>query len=124
MLLLCVFTVDYNFFTANPQMFAVRNRFTNLQIKTLSPQFTDRFVEVPSTGLERLTYKLEIRIVFYQTLNVFKIFNIEPFSIFQIFNIDVFQYQALRNFVFYDVQFGCFLPHFGTNYSSSKIGLQ
>ena len=46
MLLLCGFAVDFNFFTANPQKFAVRNRSLNPQIKTLSP----RFVEVPSTG--------------------------------------------------------------------------
>ena len=33
------------FFTANPQMFAERNRFANPEIKTLSP----KFAEVPST---------------------------------------------------------------------------
>ena len=37
----CWFAVDFNFFTANPQMFAVRNRFANLQTKILSPQFAD-----------------------------------------------------------------------------------
>ena len=41
MLLICGFAVDFNFFTANPQMFAVRNRFANPQTKTLSPQFVD-----------------------------------------------------------------------------------
>ena len=51
MLLLCGFAVDFNFFTANPQMVAVRNRFANLRIKTLNPQFADRFAEVPSTAL-------------------------------------------------------------------------
>ena len=39
MLLICGFAVDFNFFTANPQMFAARNRFANPQTKTLSPQF-------------------------------------------------------------------------------------
>ena len=38
MLLLCGFAVDFNFL---PQMFAVRNRLANPQIKTLSPQFVD-----------------------------------------------------------------------------------
>ena len=41
MLLICGFAVNFNFFTANPQMFAVRNRFANPQTKTLSPQFAD-----------------------------------------------------------------------------------
>ena len=41
MLLICGFAVDFNFFTANPQMFAVRNRSANPQTKTLSPQFAD-----------------------------------------------------------------------------------
>ena len=41
MLLICEFAVDFNFFTANPQMFAVKNRFANPQTKTLSPQFAD-----------------------------------------------------------------------------------
>ena len=41
MLLVCGFAVDFNFFTADPQMFAVRNRFANPQTKTLSPQFAD-----------------------------------------------------------------------------------
>ena len=40
-LLICRFAVDFNFFTANPQKFAVRNRFSNPQTKTLSPQFAD-----------------------------------------------------------------------------------
>ena len=31
MLLICGFAVDYNFFTANPQMFAVGNRLANSQ---------------------------------------------------------------------------------------------
>ena len=38
MLLICG---RFQFFTANPQMFAVRNRFANPQTKTLSPQFAD-----------------------------------------------------------------------------------
>ena len=37
MLLICGLAVEFNFFSANPQMFAVRNRFANPQIKTLSP---------------------------------------------------------------------------------------
>ena len=41
MLLICGFAVDFNFFTANPKMFAVRNRFANPQTKTISPQFAD-----------------------------------------------------------------------------------
>ena len=41
MLLICGFAVDFNFFTTNPQMFAVRNWFANPQTKTLSPQFAD-----------------------------------------------------------------------------------
>ena len=41
MLLISRFAVDFNFFTANPQIFAVRNRFANSQTKTLSPQFAD-----------------------------------------------------------------------------------
>ena len=36
----------FQFSLANPQMFALRNRFANPQTKTLSPQFG----EVPSTG--------------------------------------------------------------------------
>ena len=34
MLLLCGFAVDFNFFTANPLMFAVRNRFANQNLKS------------------------------------------------------------------------------------------
>ena len=41
MLLIYGFEVDFNFFTAYPQMFAVRNRFANPQTKTLSPQLAD-----------------------------------------------------------------------------------
>ena len=36
MLLICGFEVDFSFFTTNPQMFAVRDRFANPQTKSLS----------------------------------------------------------------------------------------
>ena len=55
MLLIWGFAVDFNFFTANPQMFAARNRFANPQTKTLSPQFADL-----QTGLRKCP-ALEIR---------------------------------------------------------------
>ena len=41
MLLICGLAVDFNFFSANPQMFAVRIRFANPQTYTLSQQFAD-----------------------------------------------------------------------------------
>ena len=41
MLLICGFEVDFNFFTANLQMVAVKKRFANPQTETLSPQFAD-----------------------------------------------------------------------------------
>ena len=48
MLLICEFAVDFNFFTANPQMLAERNRFANPQTKTWSSQFSDL-----RTGLQK-----------------------------------------------------------------------
>ena len=74
MLLICGFAVDFNFFTANPQMFAVRNRFANPQTKTLSPQLricglADQFAEVPSTAQYTFTQSNSIKLQLVFTTN-------------------------------------------------------
>ena len=56
MLLICRFAIDLNFFTTNPQMFVVRNRFANPQTKTLSSQFADLRTCGPICGSARHWY--------------------------------------------------------------------
>ena len=57
MLLICELAVDFNFFTVNPQKFAVRkpvHKSANQNLESAICGLADRFAEVPSTGLKAL----------------------------------------------------------------------